>query len=134
MSSSLVIFPTWLPTESFTHLCSYWTLYLVVVTTSVSYGRVLTPISISPLKPLETSVWSNSSYTTETLSISYSSFLYIRLVVILQLTSLIINKDNSYWTWSLVFNGDIPISTHFYLGLLSFIWSCNHPVVRQHSI
>ena len=33
LSSSLVISPTWLPTESFTRLCSYWTLYLVVATT-----------------------------------------------------------------------------------------------------
>ena len=45
---------------------------------------------------------------TKTPSTFYISDLYIRLVVILQFTSLIISKDNSYWTWSLVFNSDIP--------------------------
>ena len=35
MLSSLVIFPTWLSTKSFTRLCSYWTLCLVVATTNM---------------------------------------------------------------------------------------------------
>ena len=43
---------------------------------------------------IETFTWGNRDYTTETLSISYSMYLYIRLVVILQFTSLIIDKDN----------------------------------------
>ena len=33
-------------------------------------------------------------------------------------------KIISYWTRSLVFNGDTPISTHFHSDFLSFIWSC----------
>jgi len=69
----------------------------------------------------ETSTQGNRDFTTETLSISYTIHLYIRLVVILWFTSLIINEDNSYWTWSLVFNGDIPISTHSHLRLLLII-------------
>ena len=60
----------------------------------------------------ETSTWSNRGFTTETPSISYTICLYIRLVVILWFASLIINKDNSYWTRSLVFNSNTPISTH----------------------
>ena len=39
LSSSLVISLTWLPTESFTHLCSYWTLYLVVATIHITSDR-----------------------------------------------------------------------------------------------
>ena len=30
-----------------------------------------------------------------------------------------------------MFNGDTPISTHFYFGLLSFIGNCNYTVDRQ---
>ena len=71
---------------------------------------------------------------TETLSISYTIHLYIRLVVTLWSTSLIIDEDNSYWTWSPVFNGDTPISTHFHLRLLPIIWSCDHVADRWHSI
>ena len=74
----------------------------------------------------ETSAWGNRGFTTETPSIFYNIYLYIRLVVTLQLTSLIIDKDNSYWTWSPVFNSDTPFSTHSHLGLLLIIWSCNH--------
>ena len=78
----------------------------------------------------ETSTWDNRGFTTETSSISYTICLYIRLVVTLWFASLIINEDNSYWTWSLVFNGDTPISTHSYLGLLPIIWSCDHMADR----
>ena len=78
----------------------------------------------------ETSTWGNRGFTTETSSISYTICLYIRLVVTLWFASLIINEDNSYWTWSLVFNGDTPISTHSYLGLLPIIWSCDHMADR----
>ena len=63
----------------------------------------------------------NKGFTTETLNIFYTICLYIRLVVTLQFASLIIDKDNSYWTWSLVFNSNIPISTHSYLRLLPII-------------
>ena len=95
---------------------------------SVFYGRD-TPIQLSlPWQSCscqclntEISAWSNRSFTTKTPSISYNIYLYIRLVVILWFASLIINKDNSYWTWSLVFNSDTPISTHSYLGLLPII-------------
>ena len=45
---------------------------------------------------IETSAQGNRSYTTETLSIFYKNFLYIRLVITLQFASLKINKDNSY--------------------------------------
>jgi len=63
---------------------------------------------------------------TETLSIFYISDLYIRLVVILQFASLIIDKDNFYWTWSPVFNSNTSnqylllfwtLSTHLKLQL-----------------
>ena len=56
----------------------------------------------------ETSAWGNRGFTTEILSISYNIYLYIRLVVILQFASLIIDKDNSYWTQSPVFNSNTP--------------------------
>jgi len=65
----------------------------------------------------KTSAQSNKGYTTETPSISYNTYLYIKLVVILQFASLIIDEDNFYWTWSLVFNANIPISTHSILDL-----------------
>jgi len=42
-------------------------------------------------------------------------------------------KINSYWTWPPVFNSNIPISTHFHLDFLPFIWSCNHAADRRHS-
>ena len=45
----------------------------------VSYGKVLTSVSVCLIT--KTSVWNDRSYTTETLSIFYSSFLYIILVV-----------------------------------------------------
>ena len=44
----------------------------------------------------KTSTQSDKNYTTEILIISYSSYLYMRLVVTLWLASLIINEDNSY--------------------------------------
>ena len=56
----------------------------------------------------ETSTQSNRDFNTETLSIFYSRKSYIRLGVTLWFASLIINKDNSYWTQSLVFNSDTP--------------------------
>jgi len=49
---------------------------------SVFYGRVLLPYSCQYLTT-ETSTLGNRGYTTETLSISYIFYLYIRLVVIL---------------------------------------------------
>jgi len=108
---------------------------------SIFHGRD-TPIQLSlpwwsylcQCLSTETSTWSNRSFTTETLSISYTICLYIRLVVTLSFTSLIINEDNSYWTQFLVFNDDTPISTHSHLGLLSIIWSCDHAADRWHSI
>ena len=53
----------------------------ILLSDSVSYGRVLTSVSVYLIT--KTSAWGDRGYTTETLSISYSSFLYIRLVVIL---------------------------------------------------
>ena len=82
----------------------------------------------------ETSTQGNRGFTTETPSISYIICLYIRLVVTLWFTSLIINEDNSYWTQSPVFNGNTPISTYSHLGPLPIIWSCNYMADRWHSI
>ena len=48
----------------------------------------------------ETSTQCNRGYTTETPSISYNMYLYIRLVATLYFTSLIIDENNFYWTWS----------------------------------
>ena len=62
----------------------------------------------------ENSTWSNRSFITETPSIFYIIYLYIRLVVTLWFASLIINKDNFYWTRSPVFNDNTPISPHSY--------------------
>jgi len=44
----------------------------------------------------ETFTQDDKDYTTKPLNISYSSYLYIRLVVTLQFASLINNEDNSY--------------------------------------
>jgi len=68
------------------------------------------PWQSSPIWPLSVFHYWNlcSGQYTKTPSTSYISDLYIRLVVTLQFTSLIIDEDNSYWTWSLVFNSNTP--------------------------
>ena len=75
----------------------------------------LAPFSVSILK----SETSTQNCILKPLSISWLSNLYIRLVVILQFTSLVINEDNLYWTWSLVFNSNTPLSV--LNSLLDFI-------------
>ena len=96
---------TSLPSTVATFLATCLKVVLQLSGYSVFHGRDI-PIQLSLLWQsyscqclnTETSAWSNRGFTTETLSISYNIYLYIRLVVTLWFTSLTIDEDNSYWT------------------------------------
>ena len=92
---------TSLPSTVATFLATHLMAVLQPSGYSIFYGRD-TPIQLGlPWQSYsyqclntETSTWGNRSFTTETLSISYAYYLYIRLVVTLWFASLIIDKDN----------------------------------------